>query len=81
MRRFGALVGFSLPTDEQAQAFLGALELVAEATSFGGVHSTAERRARWGTDAVPEGFIRFSAGIEDTEDLLADVERALEAVG
>ena len=38
---------------EQAQAFLGALELVAEATSFGGVHSTAERRGRWGTDAVP----------------------------
>ena len=77
MRRFGALVGFSLPSAERAQAFLGALELVAEATSFGGVHSTAERRARWGTDAVPEGFIRFSAGIEDTEDLLADVERAL----
>jgi cystathionine gamma-lyase len=80
MRRFGALVGFSLPSAEQAQAFLGALELVAEATSFGGVHSSAERRARWGTDAVPEGFIRFSAGVEDTEDLLADVERALRAV-
>jgi cystathionine gamma-lyase len=80
MRRFGALAGFSLPSAEQAQAFLGALELVAEATSFGGVHSTAERRARWGTDAVPEGFVRFSAGVEDTEDLLADVERALRAV-
>jgi cystathionine gamma-lyase len=81
MRHFGALVGFSLPSAEQAQAFLGALELVLEATSFGGVHSSAERRARWGTDAVPEGFIRFSAGVEDTEDLLADVERALRAVG
>ena len=45
----------------------------AEATSFGGVHSTAERRARWGTDDVPEGFIRFSAGCEDTADLVADV--------
>ena len=50
-----------------------------EATSFGGVHSTAERRARWGTDAVSEGFIRFSAGCEDTDDLLADVVRALDA--
>jgi cystathionine gamma-lyase len=80
MRRFGALVGFSLESAEQAQAFLGALELVAEATSFGGVHSTAERRARWGTDAVSEGFIRFSAGCEDEADLLADVERALAAV-
>jgi cystathionine gamma-lyase len=77
MRRFGSLVGFSLPSAESAQAFLGALELVAEATSFGGVHSTAERRLRWGTDAVPEGFIRFSAGCEDAADLLADVERAL----
>ena len=75
----GPLVGFTLPSAERAQAFLDACELVAEATSFGGVHSTAERRARWGTDDVPEGFIRFSAGCEDTADLLADVERALDA--
>jgi len=77
MRRYGPLVGFTLASAEHAQAFLGALELVAEATSFGGVHSSAERRARWGTDAVAEGFIRFSAGCEDEVDLLADVERAL----
>jgi cystathionine gamma-lyase len=78
MRRYGALVGFTLDSAERAQAFLGALELVVEATSFGGVHSTAERRARWRTDAVAEGFIRFSAGCEDADDLLADVERALD---
>ena len=77
----GPLVGFTLASAERAQAFLDACELVAEATSFGGVHSTAERRARWGTDAVAEGFIRFSAGCEDTADLLADVERALDAAG
>ena len=53
------------------------MSLVSEATSFGGVHSTAERRARWGSDDVPEGFIRFSCGIEDTEDLVADVLQAL----
>jgi cystathionine gamma-lyase len=52
---------------------------VTEATSFGGLHSTAERRARWGTDDVAEGWIRFSAGIEDTEDLVADVAGALDA--
>ena len=46
-----------------------------EATSFGGVHTTAERRARWGTDAVGPGFIRLSAGIEDTADVVADVLR------
>jgi cystathionine gamma-lyase len=78
MRRFGALVGFTLASAERAQAFLGALELVAEATSFGGVHSTAERRERWGTDAVAEGFIRFSAGCEDADDLVADLARALD---
>jgi cystathionine gamma-lyase len=77
MSHFGPLVGFTLESAERAQAFLGALELVAEATSFGGVHSTAERRARWGTDDVAPGFIRFSAGCEDAADLLADVERAL----
>jgi cystathionine gamma-lyase len=74
----GAVVAFSLESAARAQAFLDACELVSEATSFGGVHSTAERRARWGTDDVDEGFIRFSAGCEDTEDLVADVLRALE---
>ena len=77
MRHFGALVGFALPSAATAQRFLGGLELVAEATSFGGVHSTAERRGRWGTDAVGDGFIRFSAGCEDEADLVADVAQAL----
>jgi cystathionine gamma-lyase len=77
MRLGGPLVGFTLDGAERAQRFLGALELVAEATSFGGAHSTAERRARWGTDAVADGFIRFSAGCEDADDLLADVGQAL----
>ena len=45
------------------------------------MHSSAERRARWATDAVAEGFIRFSAGCEDAEDLIADVEQALRARG
>lgn len=74
----GPLVGFTLADAETAQRFLAACELVAEATSFGGIHSTAERRGRWGTDDVPEGFIRFSAGCEDTVDLLADVAQALD---
>jgi cystathionine gamma-lyase len=78
MQLGGPLVGFALDGEERAQQFLGALELVAEATSFGGVHSTAERRARWGTDDVTSGFIRFSAGCEDEADLLADVEQALQ---
>ena len=74
----GPVLSLCLPTAEAAQAFLDGCRLVTEATSFGGVHSTAERRARWETDDVPAGFIRFSCGIEDTADLVADVERALD---
>jgi cystathionine gamma-lyase len=75
--RFGCVVGFELPDAPAAQAFLAACRLVAEATSFGGAHSTAERRARWRTDAVSEGYIRLSAGLEDAGDLLADIRQAL----
>ncbi|MFF2381374.1 cystathionine gamma-lyase [Streptomyces sp. NPDC058108] len=78
MRRFGCVVSFTLPTRAHADRFLDALRLVDDATSFGGVRSTAERRGRWGGDAVPEGFIRLSAGAEDPEDLVADVLRALD---
>ncbi|MFJ9585120.1 cystathionine gamma-lyase [Streptomyces acidicola] len=78
MRRYGCVVSFSLPTRARADRFLDALRLVDDATSFGGVRSTAERRGRWGGDAVPEGFVRFSAGAEDTDDLVADVLRALD---
>ncbi|MFF4228749.1 cystathionine gamma-lyase [Streptomyces sp. NPDC001820] len=82
MRRFGCLVSFVLPDRGHAERFLEGLRLVDEATSFGGVRSTAERRGRWGGDAVPEGFIRFSAGAEDAEDLVGDLLRALdEAAG
>jgi cystathionine gamma-lyase len=74
----GSVVCFDVGSQARADAFLGACELVAQATSFGGLHSNAERRARWGTDAVGEGFIRLNVGIEDAPDLVADLERALE---
>ena len=76
----GAVVVFTLESAAAAQAFLAACELVIEATSFGGLHSSAERRLRWGTDDIAEGFIRFSCGIEDTDDLLADVRRGLDVL-
>ncbi|MEU1256767.1 cystathionine gamma-lyase [Streptomyces chartreusis] len=78
MRRFGCVVSFTLPTRARAERFLDTLRLVDDATSFGGVRSTAERRGRWGGDAVPEGFIRMSVGAEDPEDLVADLRRALD---
>jgi cystathionine gamma-lyase len=77
MEAFGPVLAFDLGERGRAERFLEACELVIEATSFGGVHTTAERRARWGGDDVGEGFIRLSAGIEDPTDLLADVAQAL----
>jgi cystathionine gamma-lyase len=77
--RFGCVVSFDLETEARAQAFLGACRLVAEATSFGGVHSSAERRLRWGMDDVSPGFIRLSCGLEDAGDIVADVLDALDA--
>ena len=79
MDAFGSVVSFELADRSAADRFLGRLRLVREATSFGGVHSTAERRARWGGDAVGEGFIRFSVGCEAAGDLVEDVDRALRA--
>ncbi|MFD7838419.1 cystathionine gamma-lyase [Streptomyces sp. NPDC059761] len=81
MRGFGSVVSFTLPDRAHAERFMDSLHLVEDATSFGGVRSTAERRGRWGGDPVPEGFIRLSAGAEDTDDLVADVLRALDAAG
>jgi cystathionine gamma-lyase len=78
MSRFGSIVAFDLGSRERAERFLALSELVADATSFGGVHSVAERRARWPGNEVGEGFIRMSVGCETGEDLIADVERALD---
>ncbi|MCQ4081777.1 cystathionine gamma-lyase [Streptomyces sp. RB6PN25] len=79
MRWFGSVVSFVLPDQDHADRFLTALRLTSEATSFGSVLSTAERRGRWGGDSVPDGFIRFSVGVEDADDIVADVLQALDA--
>jgi cystathionine gamma-lyase len=76
MRRFNGVLTFQLPSAEAVDRFLKASRLVTAATSFGGLHSTADRRAQWG-DPVGEGLVRFSAGCEDTADLVADVLAAL----
>jgi cystathionine gamma-lyase len=80
MRYFGAVLSFELADKTAAETFLANAKLVTEATSFGGTCTCAERRARWGGDAVPEGFIRMSAGVENVDDLIADIGQALDAV-
>jgi cystathionine gamma-lyase len=79
MIRFGAIVCFTLESADRAERFLGECRILKDATSFGGVHTTAERRARWGGDDVPDGFIRLSVGCEATADVISDIERALDA--
>ena len=80
MDYFGPVVSFELPDRKSAERFLGSCQLIFEATSFGGIHTTAERRARWGGDQIAEGFIRMSVGCEDIADLIEDLNQALQSV-
>ena len=52
------------------------------ATSLGGVESTFERRRRWKSEpaTIPDGLVRLSVGIEDVEDLWADLAQALDRI-
>jgi len=79
MRRWNGVLTATLASDAAVARFLAASRLVDSATSFGGLRTTADRRARWG-DAVPAGLVRISAGCEDPADLVADVRQALDAV-
>ena len=80
MQYFGAVLSFNLADKAAAEKFFVKAKLVTEATSFGGTCTCAERRARWGGDTVPDGFIRLSAGLEDVDDLIEDIAQALDAV-
>jgi cystathionine gamma-synthase len=76
---FGAIVSIVLATAEAADAFIERTALWRHATSLGGVESTLERRRRWAAEAptIPAGLVRLSVGIENVEDLYADLDSAL----
>ena len=76
MRRFGGLVSIELADAAAVHDLAARSALLVSATSFGGIHSSIDRRARWG-DPVSAGFARLSLGIEDTDDLVADIDQAL----
>jgi cystathionine gamma-lyase len=80
MQHFGAILSFDLGERASAETFLAKAKLITEATSFGGTCTCAERRARWGSDPISEGLIRFSAGLEHIDDLLEDIAQALDAL-
>jgi cystathionine beta-lyase/cystathionine gamma-synthase len=89
LRGFGGVVSFRLRSDlKGAERFLDRLRLFRIAASFGGTESLAElvasmsfwdktREERRRLD-IPDDLVRLSVGIEDTEDLIADLEQALE---
>ncbi|TFV87511.1 cystathionine gamma-lyase [Blastococcus sp. CT_GayMR20] len=80
MLRPNGVVSAELADEDAVARLLAATRLWTAATSFGGVHSTVDRRAQWGADAVGPGFVRFSCGIEDTADLVEDLSVALAAL-
>ncbi len=87
---FGSMMSFDLGSRDGAGRFLGALKIFLNAESLGGVESLASHSATTTHAAltdeerdaagITQGMIRLSIGIEDKEDLIADLERALEAV-
>ncbi len=77
---FGTIIAFEVVGGPDAADKVTSMsEIVVHATSLGGVESTWERRRRHAAEpaTVPDGLIRLSVGIEDVEDLWADVEQAL----
>jgi len=89
-RGFGGMVSFDLRGADQAQVFgfMEALELILPATTLGDVYSLTlypahsshryvapEVRAALG---IGDGLVRLSVGIEDAEDIIADLAQALE---
>ena len=84
MDGYGAIIGLR-PRGGRAgaDAVVDAVRLWVPATSLGGVESSLERRRRFATESatVPEDLLRLSVGIEDVEDLWADLDAALRTLG
>lgn len=90
MSGFGGMLAFELTGGAAAsERMLRRLSLIRHAPSLGGVesiiseprftshaHLTPEQRAAAG---IPDGFVRLSVGIEDADDLIGDIQRAVES--
>jgi len=71
---FGGLVSFDVADARKVET---STRLIKNATSLGGVESSMESRYRWEGDRVPKGLLRLSVGLEDVEELWADLEQSL----
>jgi cystathionine beta-lyase/cystathionine gamma-synthase len=90
MTGFGGMVSVDVKTRENSDKIVTRLKVFTLAESLGGVESLvchpatmthasvpADRRAALG---IGDGLVRFSVGVEDSQDLLADLERAFEGI-
>ncbi|HEY8561159.1 MAG TPA: PLP-dependent aspartate aminotransferase family protein [Pyrinomonadaceae bacterium] len=87
MRGFGGMIAFDVGSIEAGKTFLNNLRLVTIATSLGGVESVAQHSASMTNANTPKeirekagitgGLIRLSVGVENADDLVADLKRAL----
>ena len=86
--QYSGMISFDIKGDEgQHQKFLDALHLVTHAVSLGDIESLIVYYDK-NSDKLPhypeiyrEGFFRFSVGLEDEKDIIADVQQAFEAAG
>ena len=71
---FGGLLSFDVADANKVET---SVRLIANATSLGGTESVLESRSRWEGDRVPPGLLRLSVGLENPDELWADLEQAL----
>ena len=71
---FGGLLSFDVAGAEAARRVETGVQVITNATSLGGTRSLIEARARWEGDRVPAGLLRLSVGLEDPDELWADLE-------
>jgi cystathionine gamma-synthase len=77
---FGGLMSFDVADGaEAARRVETSTKVIKNATSLGGVESVLETRARWEAGRVPENLVRLSVGLEDVDELWADLEQAFRA--
>jgi methionine-gamma-lyase len=90
MKGFGGMIGFDVGGVEEGKTLVNNLKICMLATSLGGVetivqHSASMTHAGLSSDeriraGVTDGLIRFSVGIEDARDLIADLQQALDKI-
>ena len=74
----GGLLSFDVADGDAARRVETSTRVIVNSTSLGSVTSLIESRARWEGDRVPAGLLRLSVGLEDPDELWADLAQALD---